>query len=640
MPVLTPEQLRSDTHAALAHARELRQSFLDLPADSSLGEVVTALDRIMRPFEHEATNLGPLTSLHPNQAVRDEAEALEQVVAEFMTEISLDREMYSRLADLSPDANADPQELRMLNHALRDYRRSGVDRSHDERARIKRLKEELVEIGQRFDRNILEGGATMKISEGHAALGGLPADYLAAHPEAEDGSVTLTTDPPSFMPFMLYAERDDLRQAFHKIYSNRAWPINGGVLDELLAKRHELATLLGFDCWASYATGDKMTKDTATARSFIERVSGLARARADAEYAELLEEKRKSAPDATCVFEWERSYLVEKVKDSKYGFDSQTVRPYFPYAKVKQGILDISSKLYGVEFRACPDADVWHADVECYEILEEGEPIARFYLDMFPRDGKFKHAAMFDLAGGLEGECLPEAALGCNFPRPTEDDPALMLHTQVTTYFHEVGHLLHHLLGGKARFLAFSGITTEWDFVEVPSQMFEEWAWNPEVLRSFALHHESGDPIPYDLIAKLRQAEEYGKGLQVSIQMFFAMLSLSVYAGDPAGLDTTEHMIGLRESMTPTLHVPDTHFQASFGHLHGYSAIYYTYMWSLVISKDLFSCFGDDPMNHEVASRYRERVLAPGGSRDAADLVEDFLGRPYNTEAWEAWLAS
>lgn len=639
MPALTPETLRQQTHAALAHARQCRQELLDLPESATQGEWVTAFDSIQHPFQHEATSLGPLTSLHPDKAVRDEAESLEQEVAEFQTELSLDRDVYDRLVALEGNEGDDAEENRLLAHALRDYRRSGVDKDEAQRERISRLKEELVEIGQTFDRNILSGGRSIRIEEGHAALAGLPADYLTAHPEDEDGSVTLTTDPPSYLPFMLYAERGDLRHRFQLEYNNRAWPVNGEVLDTLLARRHELATLLGFDCWASYVTGDKMVKDTATARAFIERVSAAARPRADAEYAELLEEKRKSEPEASQVHEWERSFLVEKVKESKFGFDSQSVRPYFAYHRVKQGILDVSARLYGVEFRACPEAEVWHEDVECFEILEEGQVIARFYFDMFPREGKFKHAAMFDLKAGLEGGPVPEAALGCNFSRPSADDPGLMMHTQVTTFFHEVGHLLHHLLAGRQRFLAFSGIATEWDFVEVPSQMFEEWAWNVDVLQSFALHHETDEPIPAELVEKLRAAEEYGKGLAVSIQMFYAMLSLSLYEADPAGVDTTERLTTLRHEMTPTHHVQDTHFQASFGHLHGYSAIYYTYMWSLVISKDLFSAFEGEPMNIDMARRYRERVLAPGGRADAADLVANFLGRPYRTDAWEKWLA-
>jgi thimet oligopeptidase len=197
---------------------------------------------------------------------------------------------------------------------------------------------------------------------------------------------------------------------------------------------------------------------------------------------------------------------------------------------------------------------------------------------------------------------------------------------------------LHHLFGGRQRYLAFSGIATEWDFVEAPSQMYEEWAWDAGVLHRFARHHQTGETIPRDLVARMRQAEEYGKGLHVGTQMFYAALSLSYYEKGAEGVDLTEEMVELKKRMSPVPHEPGTHFQASFGHLHGYSAIYYTYMWSLVIAKDLFSRFEGDLMNGAVAGAYRQAVLAPGGTRDAADLVREFLGRDYAFEAWESWL--
>jgi thimet oligopeptidase len=217
-------------------------------------------------------------------------------------------------------------------------------------------------------------------------------------------------------------------------------------------------------------------------------------------------------------------------------------------------------------------------------------------------------------------------------------DPALLLHEQVTTFFHEFGHLLHHLLAGRGRWLSFAGIATERDFVEVPSQLFEEWAWNPEVLARFARHVDTGEPIAAELVQRMRAAEDYGKGLTVQQQLFYALLSLSYYDRDPAGLDVTRAMTELKRAVSCLPHTEGNHFHASFGHLNGYSAIYYTYLWSLVIAKDFWSLFADDPMASEAALRYRRAVLEPGGSRDATDLVGAFLGRPYSYAAFERWL--
>jgi len=392
-------------------------------------------------------------------------------------------------------------------------------------------------------------------------------------------------------------------------------------------------------------TEDKMVESAATARGFIERIAELARPRLMAEYEDLLEAKRadtdNGGPESEVVRAFETGFYMERVKQSRFGFDSQSVRPYFAFNNVRDGVLATSAALFGVSFRQAEDADVWHPSVKCYEVLdpgELGEVVARFYLDMHPRPDKYKHAAMFDLRTGIAGECVPEACLVCNFPEPSDTDPGLMLHTDVTTFFHEFGHLLHHLFGGRQRYFSFSGIRTEWDFVEAPSQMYEEWAWDAQVLQRFACHHETGAPIPPELVAAMRAADEYGKGLHVGTQMFYAALSLSYHDRDPASLDLDRHMTDLRQQMVPVPHEEDTHFQASFGHLHGYSAIYYTYMWSLVIAKDLFSRFEGDLMDSATANEYRAAVLAPGGSRDAAQLVRDFLGRDYGFQAWEAWL--
>jgi thimet oligopeptidase len=315
------------------------------------------------------------------------------------------------------------------------------------------------------------------------------------------------------------------------------------------------------------------------------------------------------------------------------------VRPYFAYANVRDGVLATSAALYGIEFRRNSTQPVWHASVECFDVVDRGGLVARVYLDMHPRPNKYKHGAMFDLRTGAGGDGVPEAALVCNFPEPNDSDPALLLHRDVTTFFHEFGHLLHHLFAGRQRFLAFAGIATEWDFVEVPSQLYEEWAWDAGVLARFARHFETGESIPRELVARMREADEYGKGLFVATQMYLAMLSLSYHDRDPRELDLDAHMRELRSSMLPFPHTPGTCFYASFGHLNGYSAIYYTYMWSLVIAKDLFSRFDGALMDARVASAYRNAVLAPGGTRDAAELVEAFLGRAYDTRAWENWLA-
>jgi thimet oligopeptidase len=261
---------------------------------------------------------------------------------------------------------------------------------------------------------------------------------------------------------------------------------------------------------------------------------------------------------------------------------------------------------------------------------------------MFPRANKYKHFAHGTLLHGKDSVALPESVLMCNFRQPTATDPGLLEYGAVRTFFHEFGHLVHAIVSGQGRWAGTSGVATERDFVEAPSQMLEEWIRDPKVLQTFATHYQTGQPIPTALAQRLVKAGEINRGLGVRGQMWLAAMSLEYHRRDPNGLDTTAVMQELQRKYTPYEPVPGNHFQAAFGHLDGYSAVYYTYMWSLVIAKDMFSEFAakGDIMDTSIASRYRKSVLEPGGSKPAADLVKDFLGRPYSFKAYEAWLNS
>ena len=627
-----------DGRDALKRARAAQAAFKALDATATSTELAETLDSIRRETNAVSGRVHLFTQVHPDKAIREAGEELEREFSAFGTELSLDREMFERLAAIDLSAVQDPIERRLFEHSLRDYRRSGIDRDEETRMRITELKKELVEVGQTFDRNIISGGREFVIEDGHKGLAGLPEDFLEAHPEDENGHVRLSTDAQDRMPFMTFAERADLRKAYHHMCANRAVPENLSVLQTLLEKRHELATLLGYANWADYVTEDKMVKSGAKARDFIERVLDLSRERAEREDRELLEEKRRDEPAATTLYEYERGYFGERVRRAKYDFDSQSVRPYLAYDKVKAGVFETMGRLFSVDFVANKEIAVWHPDVDVYDVVERGKVVARIFIDMHPRENKFKHEAMFNKHTGYADGPIPEGCIVCNFPKTTDKDPGLMLFDQVTTYFNEVGHLLHYIFSKDQQFCDFGGIATEWDFVEVPSQLNEEWAWDPAILQTFATHYKTGEPIPTELVERMKRAEDYGKGMRARGQMFYALLSLSYYERDPKGLDTTERMIELKTRITPTPHEEGTHMQASFGHLHGYSAMYYTYMWSLVIAKDFLSRFQGDLMNPEVATEYRNKVTARGGEKDAADLCTDFLGRPYGYDAFEAYL--
>jgi thimet oligopeptidase len=353
----------------------------------------------------------------------------------------------------------------------------------------------------------------------------------------------------------------------------------------------------------------------------------------------LLARKRKDVPDAKSVNRWETAYYSELLRKETYSFDSQVVRPYFQYQRVKQGVLDVAAKMFGVTFKQRKDAPVWDPLVECWEMFENGKLIGRFYLDMHPRKGKYNHAAEFTIRNGVSGRQIPEASLVCNLPGADPNEPGLMEYDDVNTFFHEFGHLLHVMFAGHRRWIGTSGLNTEWDFVEAPSQMLEEWMRDTKTLQTFAKHYKTGEPIPAALVAQMNRANEFGKGLAVRVQMALARLSLSIYDRPPTGLDTTKLVKQVYTEYTPLPFVDGTHMQASFGHLDGYSAIYYTYWGSLVIAKDLFSNFDkNDLLAPAVARRYRQSILEQGGSKPAEQMVEDFLGRKTSFAAYQEWL--
>ena len=518
-----------------------------------------------------------------------------------------------------------------------------MDRDDAARARIEEIDKELTRLGQEFDKNIAEDTRTVTL-DGPEELAGLPDDYIAAHEPGEDGKIAISTDYPDYVPYMSYADSTERRKQLYVTYRSRGGAANEELLQGILSLRAEKAKLLGYAHWADYITEDKMIESAANAADFIAKITSIATERSERDYQELLARKRRDVPGAERVEDYEKTYYENKVKAESYAFDPQSVRPYFEYSRVEAGLLDITGEMFDVAYRPS-DASVWHEDVKAFDVVASGgagEVVGRIYLDMHPREGKFKHAAQFDLRRGVTGAQLPEGVLVCNFPNPKRTDgPALMEHRNVVTMFHEFGHLMHHVLGGQQRWIEFSGVATEWDFVEAPSQMLEEWAWRHETLARFAVHHETDEVIPAEMVERMRRADTFGLGVLTVQQMFYAAISLEFHTADPATLDMNAAIERLQAQYTPFAFVPGTRLHANFGHLHGYSAMYYTYMWSLVIAKDLLTPFHEHGlMNLEWTRRYRDAVLSPGGSKDAADLVRDFLGRAYDFAAFEHYLAS
>jgi thimet oligopeptidase len=575
-----------------------------------------------------------MEQVHPEATFRDHAQAMLTKASALQTAIALNHEVYNALAALDL-SQADSATRYYVQRQLLEFRLAGVDKDEATRAQLKKLNEQATDLQSKFDRNISDGQKTIEADPGE--LDGLPQDYIDRHKPGADGKVQLTTDYPDSLPIFTFAKSDALRRRMYVAFDTRAYPQNQEVLMNLLKTRYQIASLLGYTNWADYNAADKMILKGHNIGEFIQQINDAARPIGEREFQMLLAEKQKTHPGAKGIEDYERSYYQELVRRSQYNFDSQSVRPYFPFMQVKQGILDAASALFGVSFEQESHVPSWDPAVETWIVLDSGKPIGRFYLDMHPRPGKYSHAEMVPVLDGVRGKQLPEAILVCNFPAPTAGDSGLMTYDDVETFFHEFGHLMHHILGGQQPWAGISGISMESDFVEAPSQMLEEWIRSPQVLAKFARHYKTGEPIPADLVDRMNRASAFGRAGWVMRQNEFTAISYDFYKVKPEDVDfdaITEHD-ALR--YTPFTPIPDTHFWASFGHLGGYSSAYY--LWDKEIAEDFFLQFDQkNLLAGDAPARYRKLVLEPGGSMSANDLVKNFLGRQQNMTALEKWM--
>ena len=383
-----------------------------LPRDATT--TLQAFDTALVVTVDAENRAGLAEQVHPSKPFRDDAQTCEQEVSRVLTDISLDKDMYKVLASLD-GSRLNSAGSYYLRTTLRDYHRAGVDRDDPTREKIRQLQDELVKIGQQFDQNI--AADVRKIQVNASDLDGLPEDFKRSHPADASGKVTLTTDNTDYFPFMDYAKSEAARKEFFVLYRQRAYPKNIDVLGQLLQKRHELANVLGYPDWAAYITEDKMVGTEQNAADFIEKIATAAQAGSKRDYDELLAYKKHEDPKAGSVNAWDVAHLVRGAKMEKFGYDSQVIRPYFEYSRVLQGILDISSRMYGITYKPVTSAQVWHPEVTVYDVYDKGERIGRIYFDMFPRANKYKHYATFTQATGKKGFRLPEYFWSATFPK-------------------------------------------------------------------------------------------------------------------------------------------------------------------------------------------------------------------------------
>jgi len=629
--------LQKSVDTRLARAQQLLNDLAAVKEPRTLANTLEPYDELLEEIRTASGLAGLMARVHPDEAMRKAGTDLERRADALEAEVSLRPEVFRALQTLRLDGY-DAETRYYVERTIRELRRLGVDRPETTRARLKGLRDELTVLMAEYQRNIRERGRRFTVAA--AELDGLPPDFIARHKPDASGAITLTSDIVDVRPVLTYATHEGLRKRMYIESNTVAYPENVAVLSKMLAVRAEMARLLGYANWASYDMAARMSGDVKTVSSFIDRVAAAASRKAAREYDELLRAKRQAVPGGTLNI-WDRSFYAEQTRRQSYAFDSQTIRPYFAADRVLQGVLDLTSRIFAVTYRPAVGIDVWHPSVRVYEMLDGNRLVGRLYLDLYPRAGKSSVAVTATVRQGAADKHVPESVLIAGLPGGGADDPGLMTHDEVRTLFHEFGHVVHRLIGGHRAWYGMSSTHLERDFTESPSQMLEEWIWDPATLAMFATHYQTGEPIPAALVMQMRRASEFGQGLDIRGQMVLARVSLSLHDRDPKRIDATALFNEVHNRYLPYSHVEGTYRELGFPHLGqaGYASAYYTYMWSLVIAKDLLTGFDLKNLSAPgAARRYRDTIFAPGSSKPAAALVRDFLGRPFNANAWEDWL--
>lgn len=566
---------------------------------------------------------------HPEKNFRDEAQRWESRISKKLGQFNTSFEIYFYLAEI--DSSGLSPELRyIIDQKIADFERNGVLLGAEERELAAELKSKITTFGNRFERNIFTADTSITIPVD--SLAGLPSDWLAQQKPDEQGLVTLPINSPTMNLIMLNADNPSARRVAARAFFDRSYPQNLSVLDSLRMARHQLARLLGYESWAQYALEPTMAGSPERVQGFLLTLGRTSSKPIREEINRLLELKKERDPTAGQV-EWiDWRYLQNKIQERDNSFSASEMRNYLPYERVKDGLFNTAEKLFGVVLRPAPNLPAWSSDVEPFEVFEKGKLIGRIYLDVYPREGKFSHAGEFPLRMG--NHSIPETTLLVNLPG-TPQEPGLLSPGQLTTFFHEFGHALHSLFQGSNAVVG----TVEQDFIEAPSQVFEEWSRDPEVLRSFAKHYETGEAIPPKMVEAYKRSDKFGRALLAHSDLWPAHLSLELFNSTPQ-YQTIESVEDSVLDSSFRFDRPEWFtISSALPHLFPYSSNYYTYSWSNVVGQDLLTGFNDsDLMDLNSAKRYRKIILERSGTAPMENLITEFLGRPFNTKAWQAWL--
>ena len=616
-------QLEKDLAALVAIPQEQR----------TFDNTIMAYERAFDDYGNALGMSGFLSYVSTDKNFRDAALALQMQISQYMVDVATRRDVYRAIREYT-DTNPqlDPVQAKLVKEMLIGFKNSGMELNDEDLEKFKALNKEKAEYVIKFDKNVQEYKDPLAVTADQ--LKGLGNDYIEKLEKTDDGKYLVTLDYPDYVPFMLNADDEDARKALEFKYNRRGGQENVELLEKTLTLRRQIAQLLGYENHAQLKLEDRMAKNPETVMKFLKNLQKKLKPLAQKEDKEMIAYKNgKTGKKSRTLYSWESGYWSNKYRKENLELDSEKIKEYFPSQVVIDGMLDLFGGVFGIAFEPV-DIPVWHPDVKAFQIKDRqsGELIAYFYMDLYPREGKYKHAACFGLVEGEEKKDgtyqTPFVAIVANMNKPSASTPSLLKHSEVETLFHEFGHVLHNALT-KSKYSAFSGTSVSWDFVEAPSQLLERWAWDPQVLKKISKHYKTGEPLPDDLIQRMIAAKNFGAGGTYLRQDFFAQYDMTLHTAKETP-DTTKLYFDLTKKIRRLPLTKGTIPQASFGHIMGgYDAGYYGYLWSEVIAEDFFGEFKKNGIfNPETGLKFRREILEKGGTIDEEKMVENFLGRP------------
>ena len=607
--------------------------------------VLSALNEMSRSMGVKTSSIDFLQHVSTDKDVREASREAEKVLSEFWVESSMRTDIFQRLCELEEkvkngEFQITSEEKRFLEHEILDGKRNGLHLGPEIRFEIEQIKKRLSKLSIDFSTNIAEENTVLHFTK--EELSGCQEDLVESLEKTEDGKYKVTLQYPHYIPVMRDCTVRETRRALELKYNSRCKDVNLPILKEIVELRDKKARILGYKNHADYMTEKRMAKSSANVAKFLgdlrDKIDSVGIAEKD---KNLLRKYRleamgiaESEPFENC----DTAYLRNLVEMKEFSVDHAAIQQYFPIEHVVSEMLAIYADILDLEFTEVTDQPVWHEDVVCYLVKDRSDkhPIGYFYMDMFPRGGKFSHAALFPLQANLAGAPgqIGVCSLVCNFTKPTTTKPSLLTHDEVQTGFHEMGHCLHHLCAEKPTFASMAGTEVERDFVECPSQMLENWCWEKDVLKRVSKHVTTGEPLSDALIEALAKSRNANEGISTQRQIAFSLFDQLLHSGNTK--DITELYFETYAAVTGFTPTAGTSMPASFGHLCGYDASYYSYLWAEVFSADLYlSKFANGrQFSRESGKEYRHKVLGPGGSIDAVDILRDFLGREPNMDAF------